>query len=143
MVCFFGNQNIATEDHNKNGFSYVSEILKKEPDTIVELVAEFDDICTGCKKLKKDKNGSVWGKDMSCTSSQREDVVRDVQVSSAKVLKALGLNYGSKITWRELVKLLSERIPRLNDPMIGGEKNQSNYEAGFKILQTNNTSKRQ
>lgn len=134
MVCFFGNQNIASEDHNKNGFSYVYEILKKEPNTIVELVKEFDDICTQCKKLEKDDEGSVWGTNMSCTSSRDEEVVREVHTSSIKVLEALGLSYGSRISWRKLVKLLSERIPHLNDPMIGGPGNQGNYEAGFKVL---------
>lgn len=135
LVCFFGNQQIASEDHNKNGFDYVYEILKKEPDTMVELVKEFDDICRRCKKLQPDEAGSVWGNNLSCTSSRNAEVVSKVQASSAKVLATLGLDYGSRLSWKKLVKLLSERLPRLNDPMIGGLENQNNYEAGFKILQ--------
>ena len=135
LVCFFGNQSIASENHNKSGFTYVYEILKKEPNTIVELVKEFDDICTRCKKSEKDEKGSVWSTDMSCTSSRNEEVVRKLHASSIKVLETLGLNYGSRISWKDLVKLLSERIPRLNDPMIGGRENQGNYEAGFKVLE--------
>ncbi|MDD5728369.1 MAG: DUF1284 domain-containing protein [Victivallales bacterium] len=110
------------------------EVLKKEPDTMVELVKEFDDICRRCKKLEKDETGSVWGKNLSCTSSRNAEVVSKVQASSAKVLETLGLDYGSRISWKELVKLLSERIPRLTDPMIGGSENQDNYAAGFKVL---------
>jgi hypothetical protein len=134
MVCYFVDQSIMSEDHNKRGFDFVLDILKKYPDTNIKLVHCFDDICLRCVKRRPDTKGSVWGKDSSCTSSDNPEVVKGVHESNDRTLAILGLHYGSVIKWMDLVKLLREKIPVLNDKWIGGLENQERYEKGLRML---------
>jgi hypothetical protein len=131
MVCYFGCQDIASPDHNKEGFESVYNKLRKNPETTIELIEEFDDICLGCKKLKPDSQGSVWGDQHSCTSSANERVVATVKASSQRILKILDLDYGSRKSWKDLVELLNERLPELGDTALG---DQVNYEKGLEII---------
>lgn len=142
VVCYFADQHIASPDQNKKGFDYVHSLLKQNPDTEIELVQRYDDICLRCAKRVPNPKGSVWGKDSSCPSSDNPEVVANVHQSNRNTLDLIGLCYDSVVSWRELVQLLERKIPRLIDPMIGGMTNQEKYERGLSLLKSEIVSRR-
>ncbi|MDD2711021.1 MAG: DUF1284 domain-containing protein [Verrucomicrobiae bacterium] len=133
VLCYFADQSIAKEDHNKKGFDFVIKTLCEHPGAEIELVREFDDVCSRCAKLKPNPAGSVWGDGRSCASSDNPKTVRQVHESNDWTLSTLGLKYGSTIKWMELVRLLKEKMPEIRDPMIGGPDNQGRYEKGLAL----------
>ncbi len=88
------------------------------------------------KKLIRveDEKGSVWGERHSCPSSNNPDTVTSVNATNARVLRDLGLQFGSVVKWSELVELLRDRIPVLDDNMLGGANRQEDYEKGLASL---------
>ena len=133
VVGYFG-QGYHPESDNSRGFNDVIEKMKSDPDLEVELVEGFDDICTKCKGRVEDEKGSVWGESHSCSSSNDPEIVRRVNAANSRVLRDLGLQFGSVIELRDLVGLLRERIPVLNDDMIGGPQFQEKYEKGLAVF---------
>lgn len=130
VIGYFG-QGYHPKSYNSQGFNEVIEKIKSDPNIEIELVEEYDDICMKCKRLVEDENGSVWGKRHSCSSSKNPSVVEGVNKVNKRVLRALGLKFGSVVKLRDLVKLLSEKIPILDDDMIGGQKFQEKYDKGL------------
>ncbi len=122
---------VKTEGFNKDGFNEVIGKIRGNPDIEVELVEGYDDICMKCDRLVEDKKGSIWGKRYSCPSAKDASVVDKVNAANKRVLRGLGLQFGSVVKLKELVKLLSERIPILDDDTIGGPKFQEKYEKGL------------
>ncbi len=133
VIGYFGI-GVKKKGFNKDGFNYVIDKIRENPDIEVELVENYDDICVKCDRLVEDKNGSVWGKMHTCTSAQDKTVVDNVNAANKRVLQKLSLQFGSVIKLSELVKLLSEKIPILDDEMIGGPQFQEKYENGLSIL---------
>lgn len=133
VVGYFG-QGSHPKSYNSQGFNDVIEKIKLDPDIEVEIVEGFDHICLKCERRVEDKEGSVWGKEHSCSSSNNPDIVEGVNAANRRVLQNLGLQFGSVIKLRELVKLLRERIPVLDDDMIGGPQFQEKYEKGLVAL---------
>lgn len=122
-----------TGGHNAEGINYVISKIRRNPDTEVELVEEYDDICRKCKRRVEDPMGSVWGRNHTCSSAQDSKTVDTVNATNKAVLSALGLDFGSVIGCRELAQLLSERIPVLYSG-LGGPKCQAAYEQGLSAL---------
>lgn len=133
VVAYFGIGRME-EGFNRDGFNDVLAKIRENPDIEVELVEEYDDICRRCERLVADEKGSIWGKGHTCPSAQDEKVVKGVNAANRRVLRDLGLQFGSVVRLRPLVKLLSERIPVLDDDMIGGSRFQEAYEAGLAAL---------
>lgn len=141
IICYFADQSIYSENHNKRGFVYVSKILEDNPNCEIELVPGFDDICLRCAK-RYNSPGSAWGKDSSCISSENPEEIKSVYQSDKQTLAILGLQYGSVIKWMDLVKLLRQKLPKLNDSIIGGPGNQERYMRGLTIAQNHEVSSR-
>ena len=133
VVGYFG-QGYHPESYNSQGFNDVIERIKSHPDLEVELVEGFDDICSKCERRVEDEKGCIWGESHSCSSSNDPSVVQGVNAANGRVLQSLGLQFGSVIRLRDLVDLLRERIPVLEDDMIGGPGFQEKYEKGLEAL---------
>ena len=119
---------------NKDGFNAVLDKVMKDPQTEVELVAEYDDICRGCVDRQEHPGGSVWGLGHACRSSENPDVVDGVNAANALVLGRLGLRFGSVVKWRDLVRMLAEKLPVLEHDFIGGAGRQEDYTKGLLFL---------
>lgn len=130
VVGFFGMGGMK-EGFNRDGFNEVLARIRDHPDLDVEFVEGYDDVCDGCERRAADEDGSIWGTEYTCPSAQDPDVVAGVKRANERVLNALGLRFGSVIAWRDLVQQLAEKIPVLDDPMIGGPGFQENYEKGL------------
>ena len=122
------------EGYNKDGFNDVLAKIRQDPDIEVELVEEYDDICRKCDQLVEDENGSVWGARHTCPSAEDGGIVKRVNAANRRVLADLGLAFGSVVRLETLVTLLAERIPILDDGMIGGNRFQEAYEKGLAAL---------
>ena len=133
VVSYFGQEQ-PPGGSNGQGFRDVMEKIQSDPDIEVELVEEYDDICEKCTRRVEDEKGSVWGERHSCPSSNNPDTVTSVNATNARVLRDLGLEFGSVVKWGDLVKLLRERIPVLDDNMLGGAKRQEDYDKGLAAL---------
>ena len=133
VVAYFGIGKME-DGFNKDGFNDVLAKIREDPDIEVELVEQYDDICRKCDRLVEDEKGSVWGTSHTCPSAQDEGVVKGVNAANRRVLRDLGLQFGSVVRLEQLVKLLSERIPVLDDDMIGGSRFQEAYERGLAAL---------
>ncbi len=73
------------------------------------------------------------GERHSCSSSRDPRMVENVNAENRIILQKLGLQFGSVITLKNLVKLLSNRMP----VFTGLEKDskwQESYEKGFSVL---------
>ena len=135
VVGYFG-QGYHPKSYNSQGFNDVIGKIKLHQDIEVEIVEGFDDICLKCERRVEDEKGSVWGERHSCSSSKDPSIVKRVDAANRRVLQDLGLQFGSVIKLRELVKLLRQRIPVLDDDMIGGPQFQEKYEKGLIVLST-------
>jgi len=133
VVGYFG-QGYHPAGYNSQGFNDVIEEIRSHPDLEVEIVEGFDDICTKCKRRVEDEEGCVWGESHSCASSNDPGVVEGVKAANRRVLQSLDLQFGSVILLKDLVGLLRERIPVLDDDMIGGPGFQEEYEKGLETL---------
>jgi len=133
VVGYFG-QGYHPKSYNSQGFNEVIEKIKSDPNVEVEFVEEYDDICMKCERLVEDEKGSVWGAKHSCSSANDPSIVDKVNAANRRVLQTLDLQFGSVVKLRNLVKLLSEKIPILDDEMIGGPKFQEKYEKGLLSL---------
>ena len=122
------------QSYNSRGFNELIERIRSNPEIEVEFIEEFDDICAKCERLEEDESGSVWGAKHSCQSSRSADVVRAVQRANKRVLDALDLGFGSVVALRDLVALLSRRLPVLDDAEIGGAGFQEEYEKGLEVI---------
>lgn len=119
---------------NRDGFNEVLGKIRSDPEIEVDLVEEYDDICLKCERRVEDEKGSVWGPRHSCPSSDDQEIVRAVDAANRRVLGELGLEFGSVVKLRDLVALLRERIPVLDDDMIGGAGFQERYEKGLTAI---------
>ena len=135
VVGYFG-QGYHRKSYNSQGFNDVIGKIRLDPEIEVEIVEGFDDICLKCERRVEDEKGSVWGERHSCSSSNDPGIVKKVNAANTRVLQDLGLQFGSVIKLRELVKLLREKIPVLDDNMIGGSQFQEKYEKGLVMLST-------
>ena len=133
VVGYFG-QGYHPESYNSQGFNSVIEKIRSDPDLEVELVEGFDSICSMCERRVGDEKGCVWGENHSCSSSNDPEIVRRVTEANSRVLRDLDLRFGSVIKLRDLVELLRERIPVLDDDMIGGPQFQEKYEKGLAVF---------
>lgn len=131
VVVYFGDGG-RKRDWCSVAFNSVIDIFKKYPDVEIEFVEEFDDICCLCERRKKDADGSVWGKNHSCPSSNSPQIVSDVKEQNRAVLHALELDFGSVIRLQDLVKLLRERIPNLES--IGQKYGNERYYRGLSAI---------
>lgn len=130
VISVFGGKSLP-EGKNTEGFTEVMDKIQLNPDLQVEIVEEFDDICKKCKERVEDDKGSVWGERHSCPSSNNPDMVKTLNETNKRILKILGLQFGSVITWTKIVKILYERLPVLGDPELG---RQEMYEKGLDKL---------
>lgn len=133
LVCYY-----ARRFENKNAASSrkwdsLVERVENEPELKIHLVECFDDACAGCGKLKSDHLGCLWGVGYTCTSVKKPDTVAMVIEGNKRILSELGLFFGSQILMKDLVVLLEKKIPVLYE-IIGGTKNQANYEKGLEEL---------
>ncbi len=117
---------------------YGLELMRSvQPDTEVELVQEYDDICLHCEKLEPDPKGSVWGPGHTCSSSRDPEVVASVHRENDDVLRALDCSYGTVFAAETLFTILAQRLPELTHlPMQGSATIQDNYRVGLKALRT-------
>lgn len=122
------------ESYNSAGFNEIIGKISARPDLEVELVEEFDDICRLCKRLEEDPKGSVWGPRHSCASSRNPETVDAVKRANRQVLDALGSEAGSVIALKDLVALLKERLPVLDEAETGGPGFQKTYEEGIEAI---------
>jgi hypothetical protein len=132
VVAYFGMGG-KTEGYNKDGFNDIINKIRRNHDIKVELVEEHDDICKKCDKLVENEKGSIWGKRHTCSSAQDESIVNEVNEVNELVFRATGLQFGSVVKMRELVKLLQKNIPIL-DNIKQGTKYQESYEKGLTLL---------
>ena len=133
VVGYFGAGG-KTEGYNKHGFNDVIARIKKDPDIEVELTEQVDDICAKCERRFRDRKGSIWGPDFNCPSAEDPQIIRGVNEANKLVLDALGLQFGSVVRFRGIVRLLAERIPILDHDFIGGTVFQDRYEKGLTLL---------
>jgi len=61
IIGFFGNPP-PPDGKNTEGFLAVMKKLQADPDTAIEFVEGFDEICERCRECVPDDRGSVWGK---------------------------------------------------------------------------------
>ena len=117
-------------------FEEIQRKLRENPlhEIEIELVQEHDDACAGCKFRREAEGGSVWGERHTCVSAEDPQVVAAVNRTNEKVFRLLGLGYGSVIRLPELVRLLADRIPVLDDGMLGGMSFQEAYQKGLEAL---------
>jgi len=118
------------------GFEAIQRKLREcaLDDIEVEIVHAHDEACETCKFRRESDAGSVWGDRHTCTSAEDPKIVAAVDRINEKVLQLLDLQFGSVIPMPELVRRLAERIPVLDDGMLGGPKMQPAYEAGLAAL---------
>lgn len=96
---------------NNRGVEYVIEKIMAEPDLDVEIVHEYDDICKRCDRRVEDARGSVWGAGHTCPSAQDAKMIEKVNEENKRFFAATGLAFGSVMKMRDLVELLSVKIP--------------------------------
>jgi len=133
VIAFFGMGQM-DEGFNSKGFNDVIDRIRRCPDIEVEFVEGYDDICNRCDRLVEDEKGSLWGPKHTCPSAQNKDVIKGVIAANKRVLQDMGVQFGSVVRMKDLVKLLSERIPILDDEMLGGAEFQKKYEKGLSAL---------
>ncbi|MCD4825109.1 MAG: DUF1284 domain-containing protein [Phycisphaerae bacterium] len=133
VIGFYGAGGME-EGFNRIGFNEVVGKIQDNPNIEVELVEQFDDICVKCERLVEDENGSIWGKQHTCPSAQSDEIVGKVTATNKRILQDLGLQFGSVIKLRDLVKLLSEKLPTLDDEMLGAPEFQEKYAKGLAAL---------
>lgn len=151
FVCYFGCLDLEVEDlrkafwgsqlttfsekaYNEDGFNQVVSEIKSNPDEIeIEVVEGYDNVCTKCNKRIRDEKGSIWGERYSCSSSQDPQIVENVNKENSMILRKVGLQFGSVIKLRDLIQLLSEKMPVFmgleKDPQI-----QENYKKGLAVV---------
>jgi hypothetical protein len=116
--------------YNEDGFNDVVCRIKANPEEAeIEFVEEYDDMCVKCNRRVRDEKGSIWGRTHSCSSSQNADTVAGVKKTNQEVLQKLGLQFSSVVSLKDLLRLLSERIPTLVNP-----ESQKYYKNGITIL---------
>ena len=127
---------LGTAGHPRPAMQYGLSLLRScRPDTEVELVQEYDDVCLHCERLETDPQGSVWGPGYSCPSSRAPRIVAEVHRENDVILEALGCTYGAVFRAEVLFALLAERLLGLAHlPMQGSAVIQENYRAGLEIL---------
>jgi len=130
VISLFGQESMP-EGKNIEGFIEVMDKIRLNSDLQVKFVEDFDDICKKCNEHVEDDNGSVWGEKHSCSSSNNPDMVKTLNETNKRILKVYGLQFGSVITWKKIVKILYERLPVLGDPELG---RQQMYEKGLDKL---------
>ena len=120
----------------RSGFEAIQRKIRNAPlDEIeIEIVREHDEACEGCIFRRETEAGSVWGERHSCTSAEDPQIVTEVQRVSDKVFHLLGVEYGSVIKLPELVSRLNQKIPVLDDNMLGGPGMQDAYDKGLAAL---------
>jgi len=148
FICYFGCLDLKKEDsrkefwgsqlktftekaYNEDGFDQVVSKIRSNPDEIeIEVVEKYDNICAQCNKRIRDEKGSIWGERHSCPSSKDSHMVESVNIENGIILQKLGLQFGSVIRLRDLIQLLSEKMP----VFMGLEKElqiQENYKKGL------------
>lgn len=80
-----------------NNFFAMSQQLKKNPNIAVELIEGADDICIKCPSLTKDK----------ICIHPNDPIPQD-----AKVLKAFTLQIGTKIPYKNFVKIIKAKATK-------------------------------
>ena len=120
----------------RSAFEAIQHKIRETPfaDIEIEIVREHDDACEGCKYRRESEGGSVWGARHTCISAEDPAVVAEVDRVSAKVFGLLRIEYGSVVSFRDLVGRLSEKIPALDDRMLGGAALQEAYKKGLAAL---------
>jgi len=132
VVAYYGDGTLNT-GRARAGFESIMGKLEGGPleEIEVELVREHDDACAGCVRRWEAAAGSVWGQKHSCESAEDPAIVEAVDKVNEKVFGLLNLRYGSVNALPALAALLRERIPVLDDPMLGGPPLQAGYEKGL------------
>ena len=133
LVCYYARRFEKKDPASSRKWDSLVARVENEPDLKIHLVECFDDACAGCKKLKADPLGCLWGVGYTCTSVKKPDTVAMVIEGNKRILSELDLFFGSQILMKDLVVLLEEKIPVLYD-IIGGAQNQANYEKGLDEL---------
>ena len=133
VVAYFGIGRMG-EGYNRDGFNDVLDRIWTDPDIEVELVEEYDDVCRNCDVLVVEEKGSIWGAGYTCYSALDRRMVKRVNAANSRVLRDLGLQFGSVVRLERLVELLAERIPILDDDTLGGQRLQEAYEKGLAAL---------
>jgi hypothetical protein len=130
LVCYYARRFEKKDPASSRKWDSLVARVENEPDLEIHLVECFDDACAGCRKLKSDPLGCLWGVGYTCTSVKKPDTVAMVIEGNKRILSELGLFFGSQILMKDLVVLLEEKIPVLYD-IIGGAQNQANYKKGL------------
>ena len=127
---------LGEEGNPRPAMQYGLSLLRScRPDTEVELVQEYDDVCLHCERLETDPLGSVWGPGYSCPSSRDPKVVAEVHRENDDILEALGCTYGAVFRAEALFALCADRLPGLAHlPMQGSAVIQENHHAGLQRL---------
>jgi len=119
---------------NSVGFNDIIEKIKSDPEIEVEFVEGYDDICGKCSRLQEDAAGSIWGKRHKCTSSENPETVESVRRANQRFFEALGLSFGSVVKLKDLVAMMRERLPVLDEQELGGPGFQKQYEHGLTVI---------
>jgi hypothetical protein len=116
--------------HNVHG---VAEIVREDPDTILELTEEPDYICAPCRFL-------VDGNCIDITKSPGHLIPKDRynRLIDRRIFERLGLKEGDKLTALEFCRLASERLGDLYSLYAEADKEKTtqrakDLELGFKI----------
>ncbi|MBN1670233.1 MAG: hypothetical protein JXR37_04330 [Kiritimatiellae bacterium] len=137
VVAYYGD-GVPAGGRARAGFEAVQRRIRETPlDEIeIEIVREHDDVCAGCIFRRESAGGSLWGQRHTCTSAEDPKIIAEVERVNEKMFRLLGLGYGSVIGLRELVSLLREKLPVIDDDMLGGRPMQESYEKGLAALAT-------
>ncbi|HNQ34967.1 MAG TPA: hypothetical protein PKN80_02765 [bacterium] len=135
IVAHYGG-GIPQESRARAGFESIQRKIRENPleEIEIEIVRGHDDACESCKFRRESETGSIWGKRHTCTSAEDPHMVAEVERINNKVFGLLGLDYGSVVNLGTLVFRLSEKIPVLDDNMLGGLDKQEAYRKGLAEL---------
>mgnify|MGYP000626432844 CR=1 FL=1 len=117
MSCFFGRAEKLAPLVEDNLFEAV-DVIQKQPDIPVTLVAGCCMICPPCSLYDPESNLCLGGRGMA---------LRD-QKKDLDVLQKLGLKYGDTMPARRLLELLYARIPSTRDICAYGDGEARAYE---------------
>jgi len=117
MSCFAGDKPDLAPIDKDNLFEPI-DVIRKNPDTPVTLIAGCCMVCLSCSRYEPESNFCLGGKSMA---------VRD-QKKDLDVLQKLGLKYGDTLPARQLFELLYERIPSTRDVCGYGDGQERGYE---------------
>lgn len=117
MSCFYGRSGKLAPIKEDNLFEAI-DVIQKNPDIPVMLVAGCCMICPPCEKYDPATNFCVGGKSMA---------LRD-QKKDLDVLQKVGLKYGDTLSARQLYQLVYERIHSTRDICGFGDNLASAYE---------------